>query len=115
MTQPDGGIGAALESLRSDAIVWEDAADNLSAPLNALGSLDISAKDVSMWAADRGLDTTFNDARAAIETMIRQAAEYFREIGADLRGAADQYQRDDEQGLHEIQNAYRTQGDNHGG
>ncbi|MBB5152928.1 type VII secretion target [Saccharopolyspora phatthalungensis] len=115
MTHPGDGVDVALEALRSDASVWETAADSLSAPITALGPLKVTGEEVSMWAVDRGLDDAFNDARAALEDMIRQAAEYFREIGADLRSAADQYERDDDQGLHELQNAYRMQGDIYGG
>lgn len=111
MAQPGEGIGADLKAMRSDAVVWEAAADSLNAPLNALSSLDTTAYEVSMWAALRGMDRTLNDARDSLETIVRQAADYFREIGTDLRDAADQYQRDDEQGLHEIQNSYRIQGD----
>lgn len=115
MTQPGDGIGAALEALRSDAGVWEAAADSLNTPLNALVPLNVTGEEVSIHAVDRGLDDAFNNARTTLEDMLRQAADYFREIGANLRSAADQYQRDDEQGLHEIQNAYRMQGDIYGG
>lgn len=115
MPQPGNGIDVALEALRSDAGVWEAAADSLNAPLNALGPLNITGDEASIWAVDRGLDKAFNDARRAVEDMIRQAAQYFGEIGADLRSSADQYERDDDQGLHEIQNAYRMQGDIYGG
>ncbi|PKW14979.1 type VII secretion target [Saccharopolyspora spinosa] len=115
MTQPGDGVDVALEALRSDARVWEAAADSLNAPLHALGPLNITGEEASIWAVDMGLDDAFNDARTALEDMIRQAAEYFREIGADLRSSADQYERDDEQGMHEIQNAYRMQGDIYGG
>lgn len=100
------GITVALEAMRSDATTWQNASGDLTAPQNAVSSLNITAEAFSKWAVDRGIDQTYEDARGALENMLEQAASYFAEISQDLRQAAEQYERDDEQGKHEIESAY---------
>ncbi|TDD51973.1 type VII secretion target [Saccharopolyspora elongata] len=100
------GIGVALEAMRSDAKTWDTAAGDLDGPLSTIGTLQIDPGSFSMWAVDRGVDKTYDEARSALEDMLKQAADYFREISSDLTEAAAQYERDDEQGKHGIQNAY---------
>lgn len=112
---PGGGVNVALEALRSDAKTWEAAAQGLSEPLGALGSLDVELADVSIFAQWAGLDQSFNDATSAMEEVIKKAAEYFRKIGSDLNEAAKEYQADDEKGMHQVQGAYRMEGDLYGG
>lgn len=112
---PGGGVNVALEALRSDAKKWESAAQGLSGPLNAVGSLDVDLADVSIFAQWAGLDQSFNDATSAMEEVIAKAAEYFRKIGSDLNEAAKEYQTDDEKGMHQVQGAYRMEGDLYGG
>jgi hypothetical protein len=97
------GIGVALDAMRSDASKWQTAAGDLNKPLSTIGSLKLTPADVSMWAADRGLDKTYDEARSALENMIRQAAQYFGKLSTDLQTAASQYERDDQRGMHELQ------------
>lgn len=112
---PGGGVNVALEALRSDAKTWETAAQGLSEPLGALGALDVELADVSIFAQWAGLDRSFNEATSALEEVIKKASEHFRKISSDLNEAASQYQADDEKGMHEVQGAYRMQGDLNGG
>ncbi|GAB3678077.1 hypothetical protein [Saccharopolyspora tripterygii] len=112
---PGGGVNVALEALNSDAKTWESAAQGLSEPMEALGSLDVELADVSIFAQWAGLDNSFNQATSALEEVIKKASEYFQKISSDLGEAAKQYQADDERGMHEVQGAYRMQGDLYGG
>lgn len=112
---PGGGINVALEAMRSDAKKWETAAHDLSEPLSALGSLHVEVADVSIFAQWAGLDVSFNEATSALEDVIKKASEYFAKVGSDLNQAAQEYQSDDEKGMHEIQGSYRMQGDLYGG
>lgn len=112
---PGGGVNVALEALRSDAKKWETAAQGLSEPLDALRALDVELADVSVFAQWAGLDASFNEATSALEEVLKKASEHFRKIGSDLDEAANEYKTDDEKGMHEVQGAYRMQGDLYGG
>ena len=48
-------IKAALAAMRADAQLWDTAADDMQGPISAVGGVAVTAADVSMWAADRGL------------------------------------------------------------
>jgi hypothetical protein len=100
------GIGVALEAMRSDARTWETASGDLRGPVDAIGSLQIDPAAFSMWAIDHGVDKTYDEARTALQNMLNQAAEYFQEISTDLNEAANQYEKDDQQGAHGINNSY---------
>lgn len=93
-------VSVALEAMRSDATVWATASDEVDAPHSAIGGLTLTGADVSMWAVDRGLDRTYNNACTALEAMLRQAAESFRSLSDSLNSAADTYQREDEAHMH---------------
>ena len=110
-----GGIDVALEALRSDAKKWNTAAQDLSDPLGALDSLEVTVADVSIFAQWAGLDKSFNDATSAMTDVLQKASKYFGKIGSDLEEAAKEYETDDDKGVHEVKGAYRMQGDLNGG
>jgi len=93
-------IKVALEAMHSDAKVWAAAADGLDSPAGALGGLGLTGEHLSVFAVDQGLDRTYNDARVALEDMLRQAAESFLDLSVSLSSAADTYQREDEANMH---------------
>ena len=64
-------IQVALDAMRSDAQIWDAAAENLNGPLVAMSGLTATPADVSMWAADRGLHNTYDSARVAVESLLR--------------------------------------------
>lgn len=99
-------IDVALEALRSDAKVWDGATDSLNGPIAAISGLTLTGADFSMWAVDRGLDRTYDEARSALDTQLRQAAENFRKIAETLAQAADTYQREEEANLHTFNSTY---------
>ncbi len=106
MTQPSGdGVRVALDALRSDARTWTAAASDLERPRSIASSLQLTERQLTGAAADRGLDRSYDEARAGIENMLRQAAEYFDKIASDLNSAAQQYEDDDQRGMHEIRRA----------
>jgi hypothetical protein len=100
-------VDVALEALRSDAGVWHTAAGNLTGPMNALAGLTLTGADVSMWAVDRGLDRTYDQARTAVIDLLRQGAENFTNLGNALAAAADTYQREEEANLHRFDSIHR--------
>lgn len=93
-------VVVALEAMRADAKLWETASDKLKAPRSAIGELSLTANEFSLWAAERGIDRTYEDARVALEDMLGQARTAFAALGASLRLAADTYEREEDANLH---------------
>ncbi|RSM68022.1 hypothetical protein DL991_42550 [Amycolatopsis sp. WAC 01375] len=103
----DYDIALALDALRSDANVWDRAADDLAAPRAAIDPLGLGPGDVMSYAAAKGLDKQYNQARALIQDMIDQAGSNFRALSASLRAAADRYAHDEDQHALDIDRAGR--------
>lgn len=99
-------IQTALEAMRSDAKIWDNAGEDLQAPRSAAGRVTITGADVSMWAADRGLHATYESARAKLEDLLRQAADNFHSMADALRDSADTYQREEEANMHKFDSTY---------
>ena len=99
-------IEAELAAMRGDATIWETAAEDTQGPVSATGGVTVTAADVSMWAADRGLDATYESARTQVEKLLRQGADNFRNIANVLRASADTYQREEEANLHTFDSTY---------
>lgn len=91
----DERISTALDAMRADAGVWNTAAADLKGPVDSVANLKLTGSEMSFFATEKGLDTTYDDARAALEEMLGKAADYFRKIGGNLESAAQQYERDD--------------------
>ncbi|MEO6084341.1 MAG: hypothetical protein ABIQ18_14675 [Umezawaea sp.] len=94
------GLSVALEALRADAAKWMAAADAVDKPRAAIGDLDLTGVEMSKVADEQGLDLTYNHARTALEDMLSQAVQRFRDLGSSLDAAADTYQREDDQNMH---------------
>ncbi|MGH4013094.1 MAG: hypothetical protein ACRDSL_04025 [Pseudonocardiaceae bacterium] len=99
-------IEVALAAMRADATLWDIAADEMQGPASAVGGVTVTAADVSMWAADRGLDATYEAARSQVLELLQQGAENFRAIAGTLRASADTYQHEDEAGRHTFESTY---------
>ncbi|MQA64095.1 MAG: hypothetical protein GEU86_22165 [Actinophytocola sp.] len=92
-------IGVAIEALRSDARIWEQAAEDLADPASAVGPLALNGSpDVMMYGADIGIDTTYNESRAAIEDLLGKAVGYFRELADTLVSVAANYEEGEAEG-----------------
>lgn len=100
-------LNVALDAMRADAAVWETATANIDGPRSAVNGLGLTARDLSMWAVDRGLDRTYEDARTALEDMLSQAMASFRSISESLRAAADTYEREEEANMHAMNKIIR--------
>ncbi|AHI00449.1 hypothetical protein GCM10010174_64630 [Kutzneria viridogrisea] len=99
-------VSVALDALRSDASTWDAAGDGLDGPTSTLGGLALGPEQVSMWAADAGLDRTYNEAREQLASVIAQAAENFHAVAAALRTAATIYEQEEQQNLHRLKGVY---------
>ncbi|WIX78150.1 hypothetical protein QRX50_43355 [Amycolatopsis carbonis] len=98
-------VVVALEALRSDAAIWDHAADGLNPPKGAIDPLGLTPADVMSYAASHGFDRLYNQTSATMQDMINQAESNFRNLAGALRKAADLYERDEEQNQHHITRA----------
>lgn len=98
-------VSVALAALRSDAALWDQAADGLLPPKGAIDPLGLTPAEVMSYAATHGFDRLYNQTRATMQDMINQAEGNFRALAGALRKAADQYERDEEQHRHQITRA----------
>jgi len=99
-------IEVALAAMRTDAGLWDGAADGMEGPSSALGGVTLTPEDVSLWAAEAGLIQTYDEARTQVQTLLQQGADNFRAIAQALRASADTYQREDEAGRHTFESTY---------
>jgi hypothetical protein len=95
-------VAVALSALRSDAAIWDHAADGLNAPKAAIDPLGLTPSDVMSYAAAHGFDRLYNHTRTTMQDMINQAESNFRNISTALRKAADMYEHDEQQHKHHI-------------
>jgi hypothetical protein len=95
-------LEVGLEAMRADAGLWSAAADVLQGPRKAIAGLTLTGDDMSMWAVDRGLDRTYENARTVLEDLLRQAMTAFHGLSDGLRAAADTYERQETGNLHEM-------------
>jgi len=98
-------IQAGVGALRSDAGIWDSAAQDVDGPRQAIGSLGLTGHDVSMYGVDKGIDTTYASAQSALQNMLQQAAENFRNLAGSLRHAADMYDQAEADHQQRIQRA----------
>ncbi|CAM2815092.1 type VII secretion target [Saccharomonospora xinjiangensis] len=98
-------IKAAVAALRADADIWDGAATDLDAPIQAIGSLGLTGHDVSMYGVDAGIDTTYSGAQSSLANMLGQAAQNFRDLAGALRRAADMYDQTEADNYENIQSA----------
>ncbi len=96
------GIKVSLEAMRADAELWREQAQAIEGPKQALESLKLDAGDVSYFSVLTGLDETLETLRTAVGDLLGLVQKYFDKVAGDLNAAAQQYQADDEAGVHEL-------------
>ncbi|WP_424185828.1 hypothetical protein ACOBQX_28790 [Actinokineospora sp. G85] len=89
------GTDVALDALRKDAAAWDTAGNTASGPAGAVGALGLTGADVSFWAANAGLDRTYDTLRTAVRNQLSQAAANFHTMASTLRDTADTYEREE--------------------
>lgn len=105
-------IKVAIDALRHDAKAWDQAADDLADPTNAVTPLELNGSpDVMLYGADIGIDTRYNNARTAIEDLLGKASEYFRELSSTLQQVATQYERQEAAGVSDFRERESGLGD----
>ena len=88
-----------VNALRSDAKVWDQAAQDLSGPIAATRPLTLEINDLTPVGDLRGLRTTYEEARHNMEQLMTQAAKYFDRIGDTLIAVAADYEGTEHTGV----------------
>jgi hypothetical protein len=106
MPPPDSHqVRVALDALRSDAGKWEGVADTFGSAARQAGRLDLSALHFTYLGDKVGLVDTYHAIQDTFVTLLNEGATNFENMAVVLRRAADDYERDDEAGAHDIRNA----------
>ncbi|MBN6035542.1 hypothetical protein [Amycolatopsis sp. 195334CR] len=99
-------IRVALGDLRHDAQVWDDAQELLAAPRQAAQNLKLPEGALGYVGAPTGLAADIEAARAQLASMLTQAEAYFGTVAGQLRKAANAYEADERNHLHELHKYY---------
>ncbi|PKW18483.1 type VII secretion target [Saccharopolyspora spinosa] len=99
-------IKVALEALRSDATVWANAAGTVSDPKSAAENLKLDSAQFSYIADKIGVTDGYREIQEKIAGLLAEAEQNFTSIADALRACADTYQREDEAGVHALNNVY---------
>lgn len=104
-------LDVEVGALRSDAKVWDKAAEELSGPVAAITPLTLDLNDLTPLGNRMGLRTTYEKARANVESLMEQAATYFDRIGTALIAVAAEYEGTEQTGVHRFQRHESELGD----
>ncbi|QFU85278.1 hypothetical protein [Amycolatopsis sp. YIM 10] len=102
----DEDIRVALSDLRHDAGIWEDAQELLAAPRQSAQNLKLPEGALGYVGAPTGLAADVEAARTQLASMLVQAEAYFGTIAGNLRKAANAYEADERNHLHELHKYY---------
>jgi uncharacterized protein YukE len=86
-------------ALRSDAKVWDQAAQDLAGPIAAITPLTLEINDLTPLGEFWGLRATYEQARHNMEKLMTQAAKYFDRIGDTLVAVAADYEGTEQTGV----------------
>lgn len=86
------GFDVEVGALRSDARAWDQAAQELAAPVAAIRPLTLGPNDIPILGNTTGLNASYEKARGNVERLMEQAATYFERIGDALLAVASEYE-----------------------
>lgn len=99
-------IRVALGDLRHDAQIWDGAADLVAGPRQSAQNLKLPEGALGYVGAPTGLAEDVEAARSQLASMLTQAEAYFGTIAGNLRKAANAYEADERNHLHELHKYY---------
>lgn len=83
-----------IAALKSDAKAWDQAAKDLSGPIDAIRPLILNgADDVTGLGQRMGIDASYEKARGNVERLMNDAVRYFGDIADTLLAVAAEYER----------------------
>lgn len=103
MTTPSSQrVEAALEAIRSDAQLWSDAADQLSKMVITVQALRLEAVDFSYIGDKVGLTDLYKRIQDKVTALTGEGMKNFESLSRALHECADEYERADDRGRHEL-------------
>ncbi|AGL19149.1 hypothetical protein [Actinoplanes sp. N902-109] len=107
MGNPTGDqVKAAIEGLRTDASTWSTMSLQLTGAHGVAQRLTLGTFEFSGLAHAAGTDETYEQIRQKMADLLDQASLTFDAIGDAIRKAADDYERDEDNTVHRMQNVY---------
>jgi hypothetical protein len=95
--QPDPGlVRAAIDALRSDALIWEESSSEVRAAAGVAGVLDLSALQFSTLCDQIGMTELYRDVQDRMVRLLSQAADVHADMASRLRLTADGYENAEE-------------------
>lgn len=107
MPPPSGEqITVALEAMRSDAAVWDNAADGLTEAARVAARLDLSALHFSYLGDVVGLTGVYRELQDKLCRLLTEGAHNLSGLAQALRSAANGYEEEEQENIHHIRDVY---------
>lgn len=90
---PPEDLKVDLNALRSDAAMWDDAADRITGPIQTIAQLHLAGgPDFSGLGERMGLHVSYGHVRNRMEQFMADAADYFESLADTLRKVANYHE-----------------------
>jgi hypothetical protein len=96
----------ALAALRDDATQWTSCADDLAAAKSSADGLDLEALHFSYIADKCGVTQLYADFQAKMVRLLGEGEQMSRGVAEALLASAQTYQREEEAGVHRMNNVW---------
>ena len=95
-------VEAAIQSLRMDAVAWGQAGAGLRQAAIAVDGLDFDRFHFSHAGDLVGLTDMYRQVQIKVARLLGEGADNFARVAAALTTAADGYERDERNAVHEM-------------
>lgn len=102
MTTP---VHVACDKLREDASLWTAVAGEVRTAGRSAAGLALGPDKLGHAAAERGIVAAYQAVQQRIAQLLTGGATEFENLATTLRKVADTYQREDDQGAHNVAQA----------
>jgi hypothetical protein len=105
--QPDPGlVRAAVDALRSDALIWEESGNEVRAAAGVAAMLDLSALQFSTLCDRIGMTELYRDVQDRMVRLLSEAARVHADMALRLRQTADGYDNAEEAAERAVRGVY---------
>ena len=107
MTEPTGEqLEVAIETLHAAGATWSGMAGEVDAMATAAAGATLGAFHFSALGHIAGMEETYTVLQERLAALLRQAAQNFDNTAEALKKSADDYQRDEDRGVHRMRGIY---------
>jgi hypothetical protein len=103
---PPQQVTAAIDAIREDAKMWYDMAETVNTARRAAEGLGLGESQLSWASNDTGLLASYHAIHQKILTLLSEADANLQSQGLALNSAANGYERDEQNTLHQMRNIY---------